>query len=633
MKVPIRSLTFLAVAIIITLTGSLISLKARVSVESRNKATALSAEWQTIQDLCATSHMTIEEALSHLKQQGLTHVVLTEDTVNDLIQSGDVTIPGPRPVEFPGTTFRGGSSLARIQAAAKVRFGTDSKVQFGADAATLQLPATVTLTQLRTLPVGLDPQKAALVRNAGLGLIARHTNAPGMDHAAINWTLDTSRKLGATIYLPVGDQVLGQRELVEDTAQALTSTNMLYATVEFSKTAGDAILSRLAKDRLVRLHSIQKEEVDKLTPREYNERFVKASRERSMRVLLLRPLTVASNNGIRSFGETINGVKSEIVKEGGAIGTPKPFVEPHFPQIAFVLIGLGILLASIWTAGEFFPDGLRFVRTRPLSTSSIGISGAWIGGILGGLALLCSLSSSFRGLTAVGGALVFPLASYACWMRIRQTPVIVQYLTMSFISLVGGLTVAGSLNSLDYYVRIRQFEAVKIAHFLPLVIIGLWLLSSMFNFKDAMKSPMTYGSLALGMVGIALIGFMLMRTGNDNPAGVSGLELKMRSVLEHFLYVRPRTKEIFIGHPALVFGLMAQAWKRKQGSDAMTSIGVLAVTLGAIGQTSIVNTLCHIHTPLELGIARIGIGLLIGGVFGFIAFSSYKSLFLGKVHN
>ena len=201
------------------------------------------------------------------------------------------------------------------------------------------------------------------------------------------------------------------------------------------------------------------------------------------------------------------------------------------------------------------------------------------------------------------------------------------------ISLVGGLAVAGLLNSLDYYVRLRQFEMVKLAHFGPIFLVAVWMLSRHINFKEAMKSPMTYGSLLIGFVGVLALGFMMVRTGNDGPGGVSSLELKLRSLLEQFLYVRPRTKEIFIGHPALMFGLLALAARKKTGDESMSTLGLLALTVGAIGQTSIVNTMCHIHTPVDIGLARILIGLLIGGIFGFVAYLGWNGARLGIVRS
>lgn len=36
-----------------------------------------------------------------------------------------------------------------------------------------------------------------------------------------------------------------------------------------------------------------------------------------------------------------------------------------------------------------------------------------------------------------------------------------------------------------------------------------------------------------------------------------------------------------------------------------------------IGQSDIVDTLCHTHTPLDIGLARIVIGLIVGGIIGW----------------
>ena len=40
--------------------------------------------------------------------------------------------------------------------------------------------------------------------------------------------------------------------------------------------------------------------------------------------------------------------------------------------------------------------------------------------------------------------------------------------------------------------------------------------------------------------------------------------------------------------------------------------------LAAIGQTSVVNTMCHLHTPITLSLARIGVGWILGCILGWI---------------
>jgi hypothetical protein len=189
---------------------------------------------------------------------------------------------------------------------------------------------------------------------------------------------------------------------------------------------------------------------------------------------------------------------------------------------------------------------------------------------------------------------------------------------------VGGLSIAGLLNTLPYYIRASQFEGVKVAVFVPIVLVAIYYFVRIGGMKEALKSPVTWGASLLALVILAALAFMNSRTGNDNPAGVSGFELKMRFLLDQVLFVRPRTKEFMIGHPLLILGIgMLSMYKRKPNA----TLGLwttLALAGGAIGQTSIVNTMCHIHTPVTLSLARIGVGIVAGVIIGFIVWTVAK---------
>ena len=171
---------------------------------------------------------------------------------------------------------------------------------------------------------------------------------------------------------------------------------------------------------------------------------------------------------------------------------------------------------------------------------------------------------------------------------------------------------AGLLNGPAYYVRAESFWAVKVAHFLPILIVGAMVIRDHFELPKIALSPVTWGSIFVGFVVMIGLGFMLARTGNDNPAAVSGVELKIRSLMERYLMVRPRTKEFMLGHPAMLIGLFAMARPNKR-TQAM---GGFLAALGMIGQTSMVNTMCHLHTPAMVGLVRIAIGLAAGLLVG-----------------
>jgi len=76
--------------------------------------------------------------------------------------------------------------------------------------------------------------------------------------------------------------------------------------------------------------------------------------------------------------------------------------------------------------------------------------------------------------------------------------------------------------------------------------------------------------------------------------------------------VRPRTKEFLIGHPALFVGIALLLTRRR-------GWGLPLVVLGVLGQVSLLNTFCHIHTPLNVSILRAVNGLVLGLLLGIAA--------------
>src|SRR5206468_604135 len=63
-------------------------------------------------------------------------------------------------------------------------------------------------------------------------------------------------------------------------------------------------------------------------------------------------------------------------------------------------------------------------------------------------------------------------------------------------------------------------------------------------------------------------------------------------------------------HPALWCSLLFAAW----GWRSRWLIPLVLV--GAIGQVSLVNSFCHLHTPIALTLARVWNGLWVGALVG-----------------
>jgi len=200
------------------------------------------------------------------------------------------------------------------------------------------------------------------------------------------------------------------------------------------------------------------------------------------------------------------------------------------------------------------------------------------------------------------------------------------FLSTSALSWVGGLCIAGMLNGLPYYIRAMQFPGVKASVFIPLIIVAIYYFFKLTSAKEEIKSPITWYAAALGMVVLGALLFMIARTGNDAATGVSDFELRFRNILDQILPVRPRTKEFMIGHPALIIGIGLLMVIQRDPSQLkrLGSWATLAIMVGAMGQTSIVNTMCHLHTPVILSIERIAEGIVIGSIIGLLIWMIVK---------
>jgi len=599
-KLPV----WIAFAILLPALFSAFSIYRRNQAESFNRATAFAAEYDTLENLAAAQGMTVDQAIDKLKPQGLNAVVLSEETMAELIGRGRATIsPG-----LDGTTvlnFPFDPDGARVRKALEIRLQkkdfSGGGQPFGNQGNRI-LIVPMSPNIIRATSIGLNPDQAANAKKHGLIIVARCANPPGVSTKTVQQTLAWAHDLGATVFLPEGDQVLGRREAITTTIDTLNQLGMLYASAEFAKIGGDEEVLRTDPGNVVRLHSAQAAELDKLTLPDAVERYVKASRERNMRILLIRPFSYGAEEPLTAFSDFLHLIGERIVKEGGALGNPKPFSDPHMPRWYPALIGLSIVPAGFFVGCAFFKN------------RKIQIVGAVLLTLLG----LASISHSGLQLMGLVATIVFPTAAFLVLDAWRPKNVVLGFIVVTAISFVGGLCVAGMMNGLPFYVKAQEFSGVKLSIFLPILIVGYLFMDRLADMKQVWKSPITWGSAGLGLAIIVVLALMIARTGNDSGVGASGGEMVFRNLLDRFLFVRPRTKEFMIGHPLLVLGIGMLAYLNRAPKKTPLLGGwvALLIMVGSMGQTSIVNTLTHLHIPVVLSLARIGIGAVLGCIIG-----------------
>lgn len=581
---------------------SLFSIYRRFQAETQNRALALATEIDTAESLGAAAGLSPAEALAKLKRDGLNAVVLGDESVGEL--AGERLLVVRREGAQTLLTDVAPTVVERVRRGLTLR-----GFRFSERDGTFEVPASSGF--VRQTSVGLDPEAAQEARKAGMQIVARAGNPAGVSGKYVRGTLAWMHELGATMFLPSGDQVLGRRDALPATQEALAATGMRYLTPEFAKLGGDQNMIEAVPENVIRLHSAQSAELDRLTALDAVDRYEKAARERQMRVLLLRPLTNAAEDPLAAFGGFVKDIRKAVEGDGLEIGTPHPSVAPNLPRFLSVLIGI-CAAPFVWFAAA------AFVTDRRARTA---------GAILLGLLAVGCVSKTGAQLMALLAAASAPVAAFVLldevalrlkgpeWARILQS-----FLLVSAVSLVGGLVVAGMLNGLPYYVKADEFKGIKVAVFLPVLGIGWYAFTKLTDWRGNLRSPITWGAVILATFLAGAMAFMLARTGNDSGVGASGPEMLLRSALDRYAYVRPRTKEFLVGHPLLIVALGLYLRQRRAAVPNPVRGGwiALGLLLGAVGQTSVVNTLCHLHIPVALSLARIGIGLFLGAIFGFV---------------
>jgi hypothetical protein len=382
--------------------------------------------------------------------------------------------------------------------------------------------------------------------------------------------------------------------------------------------------------------------MEKYSPATATERYLRAARERSIRCLYVRPF---ARNGA-SAGTPAGGYGQQLAAAN----------QQYFQGLQAGLAAQGFRMAGRSPAPAGGPAAL--LRFPLMLAGSAGIlwllllwfpmiPGRWWPWLLGlsvaGSAAATASHKLFElGLLKV--AIAFPLLGlWLAWAHYqRQTrelrichprrlgQALLALLVASAWSAYGGLLIHGGLWDARTMLKVGQFHGVTLALAVPALLLAMyaWQGESLQDAWDSARraltpfwmrlaalwaSPVRYGDFAFMLIAGAALALVVLRSGNDSGVGAGGFETHLRGTLEHIFSVRPRTKEL-LGHPALVLFFLSLPWRNRIA-------GLLALA-GLLGQVSILNTFCHLHTPLALTLHRESLGLAIGLVSAVLAGSA-----------
>ena len=582
-------------------------------------------DYEEVALLAAAAGRTVDDVLRAFRQAGATGVGLPEDSLPSLLDTGRAGLR-PSPAAGELQVYVPTAELAqRITRNLAAKWVTP-RLAAGPNGGFV-LALSGSLERLAQVGVGWDPARVAEVRGAGLMPIARPVDSPVVNENALHQVFEEIRAAGMWRVLFMGKFVLGYERLLPVTAELIGEHGMEFYAVELDVQRGTTELARLLRGRVVRTHSIGEKELSELNPQTAMARFRRAVRERNIRCCFVRMFVDrAIGDPLEANLDYLRLVSQSIRDAGFELGQAAPFA-PFAPArgcLAAVALGGAGLLALL--AFELFLLSARGAWVV-LGAAVVFAEALSLGGEVGRSALALAVALAAPTVALLRVRLDIPPPSGP----VRPSRALLRacglVLCVSAVSLAGGALVAALLSDTPHMMKVSQFRGVKLSQLAPpLVVAAMYLLGAFPNgrgVRDQLRgavrrarelcaAPFVMGYTLVALVLLAGAAYWVLRTGNAPRAATAGAERAVREALEQLLVFRPRTKEFLLGHPALLLGGFLRAVGRPRYVIALAIVG-------AVGQVSMVNTFCHIHTPIAATVLRTGYGLALGVVLGVLA--------------
>ena len=615
----------------------------RAGVE-RPSPVALIVDGEEVEALALATGGGVDEVLARLKEAGATGVGLHELTLADLaarrpffsatkasLEAARSPVAAHLPDSLPGGAWLFGWSAPLepwLEASLSAHLPSAGKRLDapGHDGAIWLLDPEV---RLDAVGVGFDPAEADAILRAGLEVVLRPRDDP-RGTQALSIVLSQVEAVKPLAVVFAGGSVAGYPWFMDEVAGALQAAGTPFGLIEFTVQRGAGYLAKAAGYRVLRVHSIAPHELGEGFSREAAlDRWLRAARERRATLLYVRmPSGGARDAGgeggfasgdprvrFESYLAYVHELAQRLGAAGFSLGAPAPLEPPplYWPGVAAAVAGVaaagGLLGTELW--------GRRAAWAWLLAAASVGAF--WLLWLKGYTVLA-------RQGAALGAALVFPVLSvhlasgHAAAARAATPSQALARGLASFgaavlVTLAGVVFLVALLSDVRFLIKMEEFRGVKAAHLVPpLAVAAIWARPYLRrrSWREWLAAPLQVRDVLLGLAAAAVLAVYVLRTGNDGLP-VPALEDAFRRALEQAFVARPRTKEVLLGHPALVAGLALRTRGESRLSGAL-------LALGSIGQVSILNTFAHAHMPLLLSALRTGYGLLLGVPLGAAAF-------------
>lgn len=640
----------------------------RFQVEHRASTVEMVYDYNNIIESSFAEHKSANELFDLYKKSGITSLAVYDETIEKLsnrnllkiIPEAVLSIQYPElPVDsgyvYIGRTADKESSayLNETYEHLKILFPRDSVNKVNVNGREL-VKVKSRQDVLMTMPLGVFTNTVKDAASYNFYVVIRPSNIPHLDKDQLHLfekAVEASDKVSAVIFQ--GKEVYGYKDNIKEVGDYLKSKKIPFTLIEaqtqlgFEKQSGNLDLAKSMDYYTLRLYAMSKDELIKLDPQEAAARFYISDIERNIRMNLFPSYKVGIDG--KTLSETnalyIKGVTNRLENHGFSVGKAS-IMEAYYPST--VLRSLAVLGASALCLS------VLFILLPILKKYAFAIG---IVGIMIPQALFVGLNSTLiLQVLALGAAIGTPVLvvnlfmnycirkkdtafSDISWFHLFTESVVILW-AAGILSLCGALFVSGLLGDIRFLLEIEIFRGVKATFVLPLLLVSIIYIQKFPFFGNTVTSDKDFVSfiqkfchvqiklgimICLGL--LAIVGYFFIGRSGNNGAPVPAFEIALRRFLENVMYARPREKEFFIGHPAILLSLYAIYNKWPQ---VLHYFLIVAVT---IGQGSMVETFAHMRSPFLLSFIRgldglaVGTLVMIGALLGTMILSRITKFF------
>ncbi|EGY79971.1 DUF5693 family protein [Peptoniphilus indolicus] len=437
------------------------------------------------------------------------------------------------------------------------------------------------------------------------------------------------------------------KSIDEEFIDLLNKNNMALGLVESSNQRGHTDLKgvnnvikndRVRKFRAFTTWDYLQDRYDYQIPlhrngQELTNVYYRAISERNVAVVFIAPYTKGNEiiTDPQMYGNVLLPLAERMGQKGYTAGEVNPIGTWSPNRLFKIPVAIGVVAAGILL--------LQIIFKLP----------ALVSAILMGIGIFTSLTFFGLGIKENLGNLLFNLAAIVVYPTLALTVIMENYMLVKrrknrevktfkiythgmlllliaiLISMIGALNEVSFLSGTNYLVELVEFRGVKISQMLP-ILFAFVIYAAYIGFgrteetapkiqvkeiRNVLNMDVKFWQAGLAGMLLILVAIFLLRGGNTNTK-IPGMELLARNLMEIYLPVRPRTKAILMGWPAIVL-LMYIAYRKR--AEIMTLILIL---LASIGMADIVNTFSHIRTPLYISFTRVCVQYLVVALIALV---------------